>query len=572
MTSLKDVREMITTRTANFITKNTFDEHRHNDLYPLKKEIVAANYATKGDLASYVPLKDIEKLRGPQGPAGPVGTVGQQGPNGIGLQKVSYDQATGNLVFTMTNNTSQGPFNVRGAQGLVGPAGAIGPQGPVGKNGAQGPVGPAGAIGPQGPAGNYANTFDFVLGNGNQRDRGDTGLSRALVKDGKGQLTINYANDFAGGVNVYAQGGLRVLGNAVVNGNAFVNGNVDATSFTLGGKPFTGGTQGPAGPQGPAGGPIFNKPAGFDKPAVQIGVDNHQPDDTNIFSLSFGKAESGTNTGMGMIPNNKKVFPDTAGPVLGTHIKAQNEWGIYSDAFTPLFHVQGGTGNIRPRGQVNLIGKNVVNFGSDQDKEVNAGKIGYGTFDNLASLNIVGAGKNGEKRNVRIWDNVMATNAVAVGDMPRDWRGANFQRADGKWTHFDWKDDARNYIRGDTVHDGAVSLQDNPLYVRAMGDGNNVLQWNKAVDGPRLAGCGGGQLNTVCGGEKTALTWNKNGVFIPPNGADWKQQNAQLCIGPKWCFRAEGDNGEYLVLRDMDALRAGKDSRYAFFQNVFKQM
>lgn len=32
--------------------------------------------------------------------------------------------------------------------------------------------------------------------------------------------------------------------------------------------------------------------------------------------------------------------------------------------------------------------------------------------------------------------------------------GVNFRRRDGRWTHFDWVSDQRNYIRGDTVLDG----------------------------------------------------------------------------------------------------------------------
>lgn len=42
---------------------------------------------------------------------------------------------------------------------------------------------------------------DFLLG-ADRTDRGNTGASRALVKDGGGVLVINYGNDFYGGVNV----------------------------------------------------------------------------------------------------------------------------------------------------------------------------------------------------------------------------------------------------------------------------------------------------------------------------------------------------------------------------------
>ena len=220
----------------------------------------------------------------------------------------------------------------------------------------------------------------------------------------------------------------------------------------------------------------------------------------------------------------------------------------------------------------NIRGQGVVNFGSDQEKEVNAGKIGYGTFDGGANgtLNIVGAGKNGQPRQVQVWESLKTTQAIGVGaDMPRDWTGANFKRRDGRWTHFDWVGDQRNYIRGNTVHDGVFSLQDNQLRLRDNGDGNHYLGFSGAVDGPRLQGHQGGQLGTNAGGDKTALTWNRTGVYIPGNGGDWKAQNNQLCVGKRWCLRAEGANDEYLVFRDMEAARGGVDRRYAMFPDRY---
>ncbi len=88
---------------------------------------------------------------GPVGPQGPQGDRGDQGPIGIGIQTVTYDAESGNLVFKMTNETSQGPFVVKGSQG------ERGPQGPQGERGIQGERGPQGATGAQGPAGNIAN-------------------------------------------------------------------------------------------------------------------------------------------------------------------------------------------------------------------------------------------------------------------------------------------------------------------------------------------------------------------------------------------------------------------------------
>ncbi|MCY9581106.1 hypothetical protein [Paenibacillus alvei] len=44
--------------------------------------------------------------------------------------------------------------------------------------------------------------FDFKLGNSDQISRGDSGTSRALVKNSGSVLAINFAGDFTGGVNV----------------------------------------------------------------------------------------------------------------------------------------------------------------------------------------------------------------------------------------------------------------------------------------------------------------------------------------------------------------------------------
>lgn len=114
---------------------------------------------------------------------------------------------------------------------------------------------------------------------------------------------------------------------------------------------------------------------------------------------------------------------------------------------------------------LNVLGQKVINFGSDQPKAQNAGTIGYGTLDggSNGSLNIVGAGLPGQSNKVvKVWNNLVANNAIGVGgDMDQTWRGANFKRNDGKWTQFDWKDDGKNYIRGDTQFDNSVQVNGN---------------------------------------------------------------------------------------------------------------
>ncbi|MFD2719557.1 hypothetical protein ACFST9_12585 [Hymenobacter monticola] len=70
-----------------------------------------------------------------------------------------------------------------------------------------------------------------------------------------------------------------------------------------------------------------------------------------------------------------------------------------------------GMGDIKPTaklhvdGAVKITKNNAVEFGAGVvGKEANAGKIGYGTFDGGASLNIVGAGTSGTNRKIQFWN------------------------------------------------------------------------------------------------------------------------------------------------------------------------
>jgi hypothetical protein len=70
--------------------------------------------------------------------------------------------------------------------------------------------------------------------------------------------------------------------------------------------------------------------------------------------------------------------------------------------------------------------------------------------------------------------NIMGS-AIAVGynnPVPQDWTGANFSRRDGRGTHFDWKDDQKNYIRGDTIVDNNMFFGDNVIM---SGDNSWIL-------------------------------------------------------------------------------------------------
>ena len=72
--------------------------------------------------------------------------------------------------------------------------------------------------------------FDFILGNKDQSSRGNSGSSRALVKDFGNILSINYNQDFTGGTKV--NGNLSITGSAAITQNLTV-GIVTATKLDI---------------------------------------------------------------------------------------------------------------------------------------------------------------------------------------------------------------------------------------------------------------------------------------------------------------------------------------------------
>ena len=81
--------------------------------------------------------------------------------------------------------------------------------------------------------------FEFILGNTDQVSRGNSGSSRALVKNPGPTLIINFAGDFTGGVVVQGTtdatssttGAFRINGGASVEKNFWVGENITANNF-----------------------------------------------------------------------------------------------------------------------------------------------------------------------------------------------------------------------------------------------------------------------------------------------------------------------------------------------------
>ena len=81
----------------------------------------------------------------------------------------------------------------------------------------------------------FPNNWDFVIGSGNQTERGDSGLSRALVKDHDGgvpKLVVNYGGDFKNGVHVHGKE-MKLDGNLIVKDRNILE-ELDAIKAQLG--------------------------------------------------------------------------------------------------------------------------------------------------------------------------------------------------------------------------------------------------------------------------------------------------------------------------------------------------
>lgn len=75
--------------------------------------------------------------------------------------------------------------------------------------------------------------YDFILGNANQVARGNSGPSRALVKEGAASLKINFAGDFTGGTEVQGSS-LSHSGFFIASGNSNTLGNLFTTGGNIG--------------------------------------------------------------------------------------------------------------------------------------------------------------------------------------------------------------------------------------------------------------------------------------------------------------------------------------------------
>lgn len=252
-----------------------------------------------------------------------------------------------------------------GPQGLKGPIGPIGPLGPEGKQGSiglqgiqgiEGPIGKTGPIGIQGPI-------------GPEGKKGDQGIPGLVGPQG-------------------LQGLQGLQGFQGIPGVSNIPGPIGSI-----GQTGPQGIIGPIGPQGPIG---------------EVSKDFMKGN-----SLWCADGE------LCKIPNTKKGIDFGYG---GSKISDLGNLTLETD---DNIDFKTGSGNGLTAALTNdhmyLYGSRGVQFGHGFDRDANAGQISYGRHDGGAdgSLNIVGGGKNGQSRVVRVWDTLRIGDGMLRQD--DDW-------------------------------------------------------------------------------------------------------------------------------------------------------
>jgi len=352
-------------------------------------------------------------IPGPQGPAGLAGPPGKDGLSG-----------------------SQGPPGKDGGEGPRGATGPLGPPGPTGPSGPPGLTGPSGPPGPPGKDGSNSVGGQGILGppgppgkDGKDGIQGIPGRDGAqgppgppgLGGDGKGGVGGQPAPPGIQGIpgKDGIQGPPGMPGNPGKDG---VNGPPGAP-----GNPGKDGVNGPPGTPGNPGKDGVNGPPGRPGNPGKDGVNgshgapgNPGKDGAAFHGPFKSLAVDGTASFNHIRANrgeNEKYVPGWGNGVHAWDVYANGTIGAGTDGNVAAFFNRNGDiqGN-----SVTVTNNGVLQFGHGYDREGNAGQISYGRHDGGqdGSLNIVGAGKNGQARTVRIWDKMHLGNPTWPDEHP----------------------------------------------------------------------------------------------------------------------------------------------------------
>ena len=179
--------------------------------------------------------------------------------------------------------------------------------------------------------------------------------------------------------------------------------------------------------------------------------------------------------------------------------------------------------------------------------------------------------KVGDKSQKGVHITQAGVGGVVIGDEERgDFTGLNIKHRDGRWTHFDWKDDQKNYIRGETHIDGLVHVDRihtnwlqskgfaGPFLIRAYDKGDKC--WDVGQNN------GLGLMN--CDANNS---WQRF-WFSPVTGQIYNEQNKQ-CFNKGDTFHWEGCNNhqdqqfwkkEHIIQwKNWDCIDIGNDRHHA---------
>jgi hypothetical protein len=182
-----------------------------------------------------------------------------------------------------------------------------------------------------------------------------------------------------------------------------------------------------------------------------------------------------------------------------------------------------------------ILNKNYLQFGLNvANRQVDAGKIGYQTFDN--NLDIVGAG-TGANRAITMF---CEGGTTITGPLTTEGLVSAPTLAAGGGA----------VAAGDVFSlNGTGHLNNNRLYLRGGTDTNHYLVYDDSygTDGPALVGNGGGVLGDSAGGYSWDLYWNSGGeVYV---------RNFVFVYGPVFggAFQLVSDKSKKQNIEEVDA-------------------
>jgi len=305
--------------------------------------------------------------------------------------------------------------------------------------------------------------------------KGNLGINGNSTLDLGQGLTGQAANAGQIGYEVFDNNSLDIVGAGTTASNRRIKLWAEGATVTTG--PLGVESDPPATTLDVNGGAFFSSGSGLGSAGGRFGISLYYDDNNNTGQIQSYKP--------GTSWNNLSL--NSGGGYVGV--------GISKPLAT--LHVNG---NTYLDGYAGILAKNVLEFGRGvSGKQLNAGEIGYQTFDN--NLDIVGAGTTGNNRAITMWAEGGTTftgGLTTAGTV----NAASVAAGGG------------GVASGDVFSlNGIGHYNNNKMYLRGGGDFNHWLGYDDTFnsDGPALVGYSGGVLGTSSGGYNYSLRWDTSG-------------------------------------------------------------